>query len=188
MKPFQLWGKINVEILLCHKKLRLALQSNAYLWQHITPFMVNSTSCERPRFKWDMGDSYGTVTWQCYHINMKQDGFEDSCNLPDPWEDRSNQIPWAQMCPGLLSGTLDLEGDWALHTLSFLLNGTAGLCRSEHLLLPLKHCCCSPRILLDSHTSHLDNITENYHSAMQKLHDAIHNSKCTVLKSNNIIV
>lgn len=110
MKPFQLWGKINVEILLHHKKLRLALQSNAYLWQHITPFMVNSTSCERPRFKWDMGGSYGTVTWQCYHINMKQDAFEDSCNLPDPWEDRSNQSPWAQMCPGSLEWHCGLGG------------------------------------------------------------------------------
>lgn len=143
MKPFQLWGKIIVEMLVCHKKLRLVIQSNAYLLQDIGSVMVNSTSCERPRFKWDIGGTYGTATWRCYHIKVSQDGSEDSCDLTDPCEDRSNQSPWAQMCPALLSGALDLKGDRALHSLSFLLNGTAGLCRSEHLLLPLKHCCCS---------------------------------------------
>lgn len=144
MKSFQLWRKIIIEMLVCHKKWRLAIQSNAYLLQDIRTFMVNSTSCKRPKFKWDVGGIYDTVTWQSYHIKMNQDGFEDSCDLTDPCEGRSNQSPWAQMCPGLLSGTPDLEGKGVLRTLSFLLNGTAGLCRSEHLLLPLKRCCCNP--------------------------------------------
>lgn len=144
MKPFQLWGRIIVEMLVSHKKLRSAIQSNAYLLQDTSSFMVNSASRKRPRFKWDVGGTYDAVTWQCYHIKTNQDGFEDSCDLPDPCEDSSNQSPWAQMCPGLLSGALDLYGDRVLHMLSFLLNSTAGLCRSEHLLLPLKRCCCSP--------------------------------------------
>ena len=41
MKPFQLWGKIIVEMLVCHKKLRLAIQSNAYLLQDIIPCLVD---------------------------------------------------------------------------------------------------------------------------------------------------
>lgn len=144
MKHFQFWGTIIVETLAIHKKLKLPIQINAYLLQGIKPFTVKSTICKRTKLKWDTCSTYGTVIRQCYHIKINHNGFEDFCDLTDRYEDRSNQSPQAQMCLGILSGALDSEGDRVLGTLYFLLNSTAGLCRSEHLLLPLKCCCCNP--------------------------------------------
>lgn len=61
-KPFQLWATVTVEILACHKKLRLTVQNSISLLQDIRPFMVNSTSCIRSRSKWD--------EWYIWYTNM----------------------------------------------------------------------------------------------------------------------
>lgn len=150
MKCHQLWGKIIVKVLVCSKNISLSIQSSAYLLQDIRSLVANSNSYKKPSLvndslcKWVIYGTYGTVTWQCYHIKMDQNGFEDSCDFTDPLEDRSNQSPWEQMCPVLLSSAFDLRGDGVMHTLALLLNVTAGLRRWKHLVLRLQRCFAVP--------------------------------------------
>lgn len=86
---------------------------------------ANSNSCKKPSFKWVMCGTYGTVTWH-YQIKVNQNGSEDSCDLTDLQEDRSNQSPWEQMCPGLLSLLLTWgEIGWCTHLLLYWMSQLA---------------------------------------------------------------
>lgn len=194
MKHFQLWGKIIVEVLVCHKKLRLSIQRHAYLLQNVRSFMVNSTSCKRPRFKWDMG-------WYIWYSNTAMFSHKDEPRwiwrfLWPYWplwgqeqsESLSTDVPGVVKWRSRLGGRRRVAHTFlSIERHSWPAQSRASAAAPSEMLL-MQSPCHKLCVLLVSHTCHLDNITENYPSAIQKLHDAICNSRFTVLKSNNFIV